>query len=239
MNSVPDPRDTLDDSYRRQLDLLITLRRGVADVAASRDDVELQMSALRERERGGRRSGRQRDDLDSELSSLAERRDLLQAEEEKLKAAAGRLELKLGTFRIRKEVINASFALAEAKARVGDLWSCAADEMDVTGIPSWRRHEILERLWRAISSMAAARDYFNREVGALRQRYTELEDHARRALSAGQEDVTREVLAHRAEVGSQLSELVAECRSAQLEEEKIVTAYQQLTARVRAAQAQF
>lgn len=229
-----DPRDTLDDSYRQQLDLLVKLRRGVADLIASREHVELQMSTLRERERGGRHARGRRAGPDSELSGLAERCDLLRAEEEKLRAAAERLELKVGTFQIRKEVIKASCAFAEAEVSASNLWSCIADELAATGFPSWRQRESLERLWRAINDMTVARDCLGREVDALRRRHTELEGYARKALSASREDLTRQVLAQRAEIGSQLPELVAQCRSAQLGVEKIAAAYQRLAARAGA-----
>jgi len=41
-----DPRETLDYSYQRQLDLLTKVKRGVADVATSRKRVELQLNQL-------------------------------------------------------------------------------------------------------------------------------------------------------------------------------------------------
>ena len=167
MNRAADTRDTLDDSYRQQLELLIKLRCGVADLIAAREYVESRMSTPRERECGGRHARGRRAGHDSELSSLAERRDLLEVEEEKLKAAAEKLELKVETYRIRKEVIKASYAFSEAEASANNLWSCIADELDATGVPSWRQRESLERFWRAINGMMAARDCLDREVGRL------------------------------------------------------------------------
>src|SRR5579871_905369 len=41
-----DPRETLDYSYEKQLELLTKVRRGVADVATSRKRVEIQMQQL-------------------------------------------------------------------------------------------------------------------------------------------------------------------------------------------------
>lgn len=46
LDKVEDPRETLDYSYQRQLDMLQKVRRGVADVATSRKRVELQMNQL-------------------------------------------------------------------------------------------------------------------------------------------------------------------------------------------------
>ena len=46
LDRAEDPRETLDYSYQRQLDLLSKVRRGVADVATSRKRVELQIKQL-------------------------------------------------------------------------------------------------------------------------------------------------------------------------------------------------
>src|ERR1039458_8792644 len=48
LRSPDDPREALDYSYQRQLELLQNVRRGVADVATSRKRVELQVSQLEE-----------------------------------------------------------------------------------------------------------------------------------------------------------------------------------------------
>jgi phage shock protein A len=42
LDRAEDPRETLDYSYERQLDMLRDVKRGVADVATSRKRVELQ-----------------------------------------------------------------------------------------------------------------------------------------------------------------------------------------------------
>src|SRR5213595_2391128 len=46
LDKMEDPRETLDYSYQRQLELLTKVRRGVADVATSRKRLELQMQQL-------------------------------------------------------------------------------------------------------------------------------------------------------------------------------------------------
>ena len=46
LDKAEDPRETLDYSYQRQLDLLAKVRRGVADVATRRKRVELQVNQL-------------------------------------------------------------------------------------------------------------------------------------------------------------------------------------------------
>src|SRR3984885_8117080 len=46
LRSPDDPREALDYSYERQLEMLQRVRRGVADVATSRKRVELQMNQI-------------------------------------------------------------------------------------------------------------------------------------------------------------------------------------------------
>jgi phage shock protein A len=50
LDRMEDPRETLDYSYQRQLDMLTQVRRGVADVATSRKRVELQMNTLQQQQ---------------------------------------------------------------------------------------------------------------------------------------------------------------------------------------------
>src|SRR5690242_18484930 len=46
LDRAEDPRETLDYSYQKQLELLQKVRRGVADVATSRKRLELQLQQL-------------------------------------------------------------------------------------------------------------------------------------------------------------------------------------------------
>src|SRR3954454_17065790 len=48
LDKAEDPRETLDYSYQKQLELLTKVRRGVADVATSRKRLELQMQGLQQ-----------------------------------------------------------------------------------------------------------------------------------------------------------------------------------------------
>src|SRR6266436_180543 len=48
LDRAEDPRETLDYSYQKQLELLQKVRRGVADVATSRKRLELQLKQLQD-----------------------------------------------------------------------------------------------------------------------------------------------------------------------------------------------
>src|SRR5690242_19387857 len=74
LDKMEDPRETLDYSYQRQLELLQKVRRGVADVATSRKRVELQINQLQQQARKLEDQGRKalgvgREDLAREALS--------------------------------------------------------------------------------------------------------------------------------------------------------------------------
>src|SRR5512146_675723 len=114
LDKFEDPRETLDYSYQRQLDLLQKVRRGVADVATSRKRVELQANGLNTqvdkltqqaqkalevgREDLAREALTRRSGLQQQLADLQTQHAQLQAEEEKLTRASQRLQAKVDAF---------------------------------------------------------------------------------------------------------------------------------------------
>ncbi|MGB0100255.1 MAG: PspA/IM30 family protein, partial [Nocardioides sp.] len=133
LDRAEDPRETLDYSYQRQLDLLSKVRRGVADVATSRKRVELQINQLEqqsaklqgqaqkaismEREDLAREALTRKSGLTSQINDLKVQHAQLQGEEEKLTLAQQRLQAKVEAFRTRKETIKATYTAAEAQTR--------------------------------------------------------------------------------------------------------------------------
>lgn len=134
LRSPDDPREALDYSYERQLEMLQRVRRAVADVATSRKRVELQVSQLEQSaaklvRQGQDALGAGRQDLagdaqsraaavQEQLSGLRHQLAALRGEEERLTAASQRLQAKVGAFRTRKETIKASYAADEASRSV-------------------------------------------------------------------------------------------------------------------------
>jgi phage shock protein A/DNA-binding XRE family transcriptional regulator len=124
-----DPREVLDYSYQRQLEMLTKVRRGVADVATSHKRVELMVSSLEQQaaklagqreqalgagdeslahEARSREAGTQQ-----RLSELHRQLHTLAGEEERLTVASQRLQAKVEAFRIQKETIKARYTAAE------------------------------------------------------------------------------------------------------------------------------
>jgi phage shock protein A len=162
LDRMEDPRETLDYSYQRQLEMLQKVRRGVADVATSRKRLELQISQLeREQQKrtdqakqflqGGREDmarealGR-RGALESQLGDLRQQYANLQGEEEKLTLASQRLQAKVDSFRTRKETIKATYTAAEAQTKINEAFSGISEEMGDVGLAIQRAEEKTETM---------------------------------------------------------------------------------------------
>ncbi|WP_036555623.1 PspA/IM30 family protein [Nocardiopsis sp. CNT312] len=157
MDSVEDPRETLDYSYQKQLELLQKVRRGVADVATSRKRVELQIQQLEQQSdklqnqgRAALEQGREdlarealtrRSGLDSQITGLREQHANLQNEEQKLTTAAQRLQAKVDAFRTRKETIKANYTAAQAQSQIGEAFSGISEEMGDVGMAVQRAED--------------------------------------------------------------------------------------------------
>ena len=152
-----DPRETLDYSYQRQLELLQKVRRGVADVATSRKRVELQanqldsemkklaLSAQRalevNREDLAREALTRKSGLQGQLDDLMQQHAQLQGEEEKLVRASTRLQAKVDAFRTRKETIKATYSAAEAQTRINEAFTGISEEMSDVGLAIQRAED--------------------------------------------------------------------------------------------------
>lgn len=157
LDRVEDPRQTLDYSYQRQLELLQKVRRGVADVATSRKRVELQaqqlqsemqkmtLSAQRALEAGredlAREALTRKSGLQAQFSDLQTQHATLQAEEEKLVRASTRLQAKVDAFRTRKETIKATYSAAEAQTRINEAFTGISEEMGDVGLAIQRAED--------------------------------------------------------------------------------------------------
>ena len=149
LDRAEDPRETLDYSYQRQLELLSKVRRGVADVATSRKRVELQINQLEQqsaklqaqaekaiavdREDLAREALTRKSGLTSQISDLQVQRDNLQAQQ--------RLQTKVEAFRTRKETIKANYTAAEAQTRIGEAMSGIGEEMGDVGLAIQRAED--------------------------------------------------------------------------------------------------
>jgi phage shock protein A len=162
LDKMEDPRETLDYSYQRQLELLTKVRRGVADVATSRKRVELQMNQLQQssdklQDQARKALSMGREDLAREaltrksaaqvqLDELSTQYAQLQGEEEKLTVASQRLQAKVDSFRTRKETIKATYTAAEAQTRINEAFTGISEEMGDVGMAIQRAEDKTEQM---------------------------------------------------------------------------------------------
>ena len=157
LDRAEDPRETLDYSYQRQLELLGKVRRGVADVATSRKRVELQVNQLEQqsaklqdqaekaiamgREDLAREALTRKSGLTQQITDLKTQQAQLQGEEEKLTLAQRRLQAKVEAFRTKKETIKATYTAAEAQTRINEAMSGIGEEMGDVGLAIQRAED--------------------------------------------------------------------------------------------------
>ncbi|GAA4954997.1 PspA/IM30 family protein [Yinghuangia aomiensis] len=157
LDKYEDPREMLDYSYTKQLELLQKVRRGVADVATSRKRLELQLQQLERQaakhEDQGRKAlslGREdlarealtrRSGIQQQITDLRAQYEQLQSEEEKLTLASQRLQARVDAFRIRKETIKATYTASEAQANIGGAIAGISEEMSDVGLAMQRAED--------------------------------------------------------------------------------------------------
>ena len=112
------PAETLDYSHEQQVEMLLRVRRGVADLDTTRKRVELQMTALAEssgelgrRAREALAAGREdlaqeslarKNAVEAELGELRDQDQALRQQTDQLAAASQRLQAKIDAFAVRQ-----------------------------------------------------------------------------------------------------------------------------------------
>jgi phage shock protein A len=217
LDKAEDPREMLDYSYERQLEMLQQVRRGLADVATSRKRVELQQGQLQRsagklqdqaqqalaagREDLAREALTRRAAVTSQVNDLQSQQASLQAEEEKLTLASQRLQAKVEAFRTQKETIKANYTAAQAETGISEAYTGVSEEMGDIGMAVQRAQDKTEQM----QARAGALDELQAS-GAL-------EDAS---LPAGRDDVQAELDALSAghDVDDQLARMKAELPAA-------------------------
>lgn len=150
INAAEDPRETLDYSYEKQLELLQNVKRGVADVTTSKKRLQLQRAKLLQNSETLEKQAREavrsdREDLarlalerknaiDGQIAALDQEIAGLEAEQQKLVEAERRLATKVEVFRTRKETIKAQYSAAEAQVKISESVSGISEEMADVGV---------------------------------------------------------------------------------------------------------
>ena len=145
LDSAEDPRETLDYSYEKQLEMLQNVKRGVVEMVTAKRRIQQQADRVGENIARLDRQARQaveagRDDLArlalqrkqtalTELEGLDEQIAGMEREQEKLTQAEQRLQAKVNAFRNQKEIIKAQYSAAQAQVRIGAALGGISEEM--------------------------------------------------------------------------------------------------------------
>jgi phage shock protein A len=157
LGQAEDPREMLDYSYEKQLQMLQDVKRGIVEVTTSKRRIELQKNKLQEsadrlgeqarqamghgREDLARQALERRGQLQQQMDGLETQIATLEQDQAKLEQAEQRLRTKLESFRSRKETIKAQYSAAEAQVRIGEAVSGISEEMADIGMAIDRAEE--------------------------------------------------------------------------------------------------
>jgi phage shock protein A len=162
MDKIEDPRETLDLSYEKQLELLQNVKRGVAEVTTSKKRIELQKAKLQmsidkldaqakealvaNREDLARKALENKAALQAQSATLDQQIADLENQQQKLMAAESRLATKVESFRTKKETIKAEYSAAEAQVKITESVTGISEEMADVGLAVQRAEEKTENM---------------------------------------------------------------------------------------------
>ena len=211
LNRMEDPRETLDYSYEKQLELLQNVKRGVAEVTSSKKRLQLQRAKLMQNI--DKLEGQAKDAIAANREDLArlalERKAALlqqveeidrevaelEKQEEKLIASEKRLSTKVEIFRTKKESIKAQYSAAEAQVKINESVTGISEEMADVGLA-------IERAENKTEDMKARAEAIDElmEAGTLQD------------LTGGKDDIDRELskISTQSNVESELARLKSE-----------------------------
>lgn len=160
MNRIEDPREILDVSYEKQLQLLQNVKRGVAEVTTSKKRLELQKAKLQmnidkldgqakeaisaSREDLARKALESKALMQAQLNTLEREINELNDQQQKLQAAETRLATKVEAFRTKKETIKAQYTAADAQVKITESVTGISEEMADVGLAVQRAEEKTE-----------------------------------------------------------------------------------------------
>ena len=215
LDKAEDPRETLDYSYEKQLELLQQVRRGVADVATSRKRIELQIQSLdqqgaklEQQARAALAGGREDlarealtrgSGLHQQVADLQTQLAALQAQEEKLITASQQLQAKVEAFRTKKETIKATYSAAEAQTKINEAYAGISSELGDVGLAISRAEDKTAQMQARASAIdeLVASGALEDTTGLGKDRITaELEQ------MASEQDVNAQLAAMKRELGA-------------------------------------
>lgn len=162
LDQSEDPATMMEYSYKKQLEFLQNVKRGVVETVTSRRRLELQAEKLRANIDKLEQQARQavaagRDDLarmalqrkqtaTQQLQGLDNQITDLEDEQSRLQQSEARLSAKVEAFRTQKEVVKARYSAAEAQVRIGEAATGLSEEMASVGLAMERAEQKTEAM---------------------------------------------------------------------------------------------
>ncbi len=169
LGKFEDPRETLDYSYEKQIELLQNVKRGVAEVTTAKKRLELQkvkleqnIQKLDEQAREAVKAGREdlakvalerKSNSQAEIAGLTQQIADILKEQEKLMVTEKRLSAKIESFRSTKETIKAEYSAAEAQVKITESVSGISEEMSDVGMAVQRAQDKTEEMKARASAL--------------------------------------------------------------------------------------
>ena len=162
LDTAEDPRETLDYSYEKQLEMLRNVKKGVVEMVAAKRRIQQQAVTVQaniekleaqakqaleaDREDLARLALQRKQAATVELQGLDEQIAGMEHEQEKLTQAEQRLQAKVAAFKTKKEVIKAQYTAAQAQVRIGSALSGLSEEMGDISLAAERAENKTEQM---------------------------------------------------------------------------------------------
>ncbi|MBV9281739.1 MAG: PspA/IM30 family protein [Chloroflexi bacterium] len=162
LDRMENPVETLDYSYEKQLALLRDVKRGLADIATSKQRLKLQAEKLQQqdgklhsqaqqalvqgREDLARLALQRRQGIQPQLQSLATQIAQLDDQQTKLAQASQTLQTRIEMFRTQKETIKAQYTASSAQVKIGESFTGLSREMNDIGTAVQRAQDRIEQM---------------------------------------------------------------------------------------------
>ncbi len=162
LDKFEDPREALDYSYQKQQELLIKLRRDIAEVIAAKKRLEIQKSKLVDSMYKLEEQAKQALDMNREdlarlalmkknsnllhLQDINKQLEEMEKEQLRLEETEKRLSAKVEEFKLKKEVIKAKYTAAQAEVKIKESITGISEEMADVGLTMERAEEKVESM---------------------------------------------------------------------------------------------
>ncbi len=162
LDRMEDPRDTLEYSYRKQQELLQTVRRGLAEVATSKQRLKMQSEKLQQQDTKLQQQAQQalvanREDLarlalerktalQPQIQSLTTQVQQLDEQQAKLTEASQKVQQRIDMFRTQKESLKAQYSASQAQVKISESFSGLSTEMNDVGSAVQRAQDRIEQM---------------------------------------------------------------------------------------------